>query len=48
MGEFTLKDPLFWVITEAEEAFGPYEDYASAYQFASINFGLGGWTISET
>ncbi len=38
----------YWVITSSEEAFGPYEDYESAYQFASINLGLGGWTITTT
>lgn len=38
----------YWVITAGEEAYGPYPDYASAYQFASINLGLDGWTITQT
>lgn len=38
----------YWVITKSEEAFGPYEDYATAYLFATTNLGFGGWTISTT
>lgn len=38
----------YWVITSSEEAYGPYEDYASAYHAALINFGTDGWVISET
>ena len=38
----------YWVITASEEAFGSYPDYFSAYFFATINFGLEGWTITTT
>lgn len=38
----------YWVITCSEEAYGPYETEADAYQFASINLGLEGWTITTT
>ena len=37
----------YWVITSDEGALGPYEDYASAYLAATINFGLEGWTITK-
>ena len=36
----------YWVITSTEEAHGPYEDWASAYIFASLNIGEEGWTIT--
>lgn len=39
---------MYWVITESEEAIGPYEDYATAYHAAVINFGLDGWAITTT
>ena len=42
------KDYNYWVITESERCFGPYEDYASAFEFASINLGMEGWTITVT
>ena len=48
MSDTTGHDPLFWVITESEEAHGPYPDWESAYIFASINLGPDGWTITET
>jgi len=38
----------FWIITSSEEAFGPYDSYEAAYLAATINFGMEGWTISET
>ena len=38
----------FWVITADERAYGPYEDYASAYEFATTNLGFDGWTITTT
>ncbi len=38
----------YWVITASEEAFGPYDSEAEAYLFATINFGLEGWTITTT
>lgn len=44
----TRTEPLYWVITSDEEAFGPYEDYATAYIAATTNFGMTGWTITET
>ena len=36
----------YWVITSSEAAYGPYEDYATAYEFASTNLGFDGWTIT--
>lgn len=36
----------YWVITSEERAFGPYEDYATAYEFATTNLGFDGWTIT--
>lgn len=38
----------YWVITSMEQALGPYEDYASAYHAALVNFGTEGWTITTT
>lgn len=38
----------YWVITSDERAYGPYEDYAGAYEFASTNLGMEGWTITTT
>lgn len=38
----------YWVITQSEEALGPYEDYATAYIAATTNFGFEGWTITTT
>lgn len=38
----------YWVITSTERAFGPYEDYALAYEFATTNLGFEGWTIATT
>ena len=38
---------IYFVITASEEAYGPYEDYASAYEFATINLGFEGWTITK-
>ena len=34
----------YWVITQSEQAYGPYEDYA----FATTNIGMEGWTITTT
>ncbi len=42
------EEEAYWVITSSEGALGPYEDYASAYQAATINFGMDGWTITKT
>ena len=38
----------YWVITASERAFGPYEEYELAYEFAITNLGFEGWTISHT
>ncbi len=38
----------YWVITQSEQAYGPYEDYALAYAFATTNIGMEGWTITTT
>ena len=38
----------YWVVTSSEQAYGPYDDYALAYAFASTNLGLDGWTITTT
>ena len=38
----------YLVITSSEEALGPYEDWESAYIFASLNLGEEGWTITST
>lgn len=42
------EDINYWVITSSERAFGPYEDYAGAYEFAITNLGFEGWTITTT
>ena len=42
------KEMNYWVITADERAFGPYEDYATAYEFATTNLGFDGWTITTT
>ena len=42
------EDINYWVITASERAFGPYEDYAGAYEFAITNLGFDGWTITTT
>lgn len=39
----------YWVITPDDRAFGPYEDYALAYEFATTNLGMDiVWTIAIT
>lgn len=38
----------YWVITASEDAYGPYEDYETAFLFARGNFGFEGWTITST
>ena len=38
----------YWVITSTESAYGPYEDYSTAYEFAITNLGFEGWTITTT
>ena len=38
----------WWVITASEEAYGPYEDEATAYIFATTNLGMDGWVITRT
>jgi len=38
----------YWVITSTECAYGPWDDYALAYEFAIINLGFDGWTITTT
>lgn len=42
-----MTEKIYWVITASEDAYGPYEDYGTAYLFASTNLGLEGWTIAE-
>ena len=39
---------MYWVTTDGGYRLGPYEDYASAGEAATINFGMEGWTISHT
>ena len=38
----------YWVITSDEKAYGPYEDYALAYAFATTNLGFEDWIITNT
>lgn len=38
----------YWVVTNSEEALGPYENYEDAYIAATINFGIEGWVITST
>lgn len=39
----------YWIITNDERAFGPYEDYSEAMAFATTNLGADGlWTITTT
>lgn len=41
--------PKYWVNTADERAYGPYDDYALAYEFATTNLGMDGvWTITAT
>ena len=42
------EDLSYWVITESEEAFGPYGSFEAAYFFASMNLEPGTWTINHT
>ena len=42
------EDINYWVITASERAFGPYEEYELAYEFAITNLGFEGWTITTT
>ena len=39
---------MWWVTTYGGFRLGPYEDYASAWEAATINFGMEGWVISRT
>lgn len=38
----------WYVTTSGGYRIGPYEDYAFAYEAATINFGMEGWEISHT
>lgn len=38
----------WYVTTTGGYRIGPYEDFESAYEAATINFGMEGWTISHT
>ena len=38
----------WYVTTSGGYRIGPYEDFESAYEAATINFGMEGWTISHT
>lgn len=40
------KEYNYWVITSDERAYGPYDDYSLAYEFATTNIGFEGWTIT--
>lgn len=42
------EDLSYWVITESEEAFGPYGSFEAAYFFASMNLEPDTWTINHT
>lgn len=48
MSSVSNPDPMFWVITADEHAYGPYDDEALARAFAMTNLGLEGWTITQT
>ena len=48
MSTISNPEPLYWVITADEHAFGPYDDEALAEAFARTNFGFEGWTITQT
>lgn len=41
-------DKNYWVITQSEQAYGPYESYELAYIAATTNIGMEGWTITTT
>ena len=40
------KDYWYWVTTESDEQFGPYDTWEAAHFFASINLEPGTWTIT--
>ena len=39
---------MYYVTTDGGFRIGPFDDYAKAYEAATINFGMEGWTISHT
>lgn len=39
---------MYFVTTDGGYRIGPFDDYAKAYESATINFGMEGWTISHT
>ena len=39
---------MYFVTTDGGYRIGPFDDYAKAYEAATINFGMEGWTISHT
>ena len=39
---------MYFVTTDGGFRIGPSDDYAKAYEAATINFGMEGWTISHT
>lgn len=39
---------MYFVTTDGGFRIGPFDDYAKAYEAATINFGMEGWTISHT
>lgn len=39
----------YWVVTSDDRAYGPYDDFYLAYEFATTNFGIDGvWEITIT
>ena len=36
-----------YYILIGNEKYGPYQDYATAYLFATINFGFTGWEMLQ-
>ena len=44
----TMAKEIVWVVNTTTEMIGPYDNYASAYFAALINFGFDGWTITRS
>ena len=36
----------YWVVTESEQFYGPFDDFAKAFHFAWENLAFDGWTVT--
>ena len=40
------KDFNYWVVTESDEQYGPFDDWCKAFYFGWENLGFDGWMVT--